>query len=161
MALGDFETWIVSREDLILSKLYWASDSKSELQLRDVKNLLTVDCDMPYLYSRAEDLGVKALFLPEIGFAGRWGFCEVMNDTDPQIAKLVRSRLLERSGAERILMGSRMFDVAKTIMLASFPEGLTEIEIKARLCERLYGDEVDVSAFLQHLRSLQPDPSAE
>ena len=73
-----------------------------------------------------------------------------MNDTDPQIAELVRSRLLERSGAERILMGSRMFDVAKTIMLASFPEGLTEIEIKARLCERLYGDEVDVSAFLQH-----------
>ena len=63
VALGDFETWIVSREDLILSKLYWARDSKSELQLRDVKNLLTVDCDMPYLYSRAEDLGVKALLM--------------------------------------------------------------------------------------------------
>ena len=79
-----------------------------------------------------------------------------MNDTDPQIAELVRRRLLERSGSERILMGSRMFDVAKALVLASFPEGLTEIEIKARLCERLYGDEVDVSAFLQHLRSLQP-----
>ena len=63
VSLGDFETWIVSREDLILSKLYWARDSKSELQLRDVKNLLTVDCDMPYLYSRAEDLGVKALLV--------------------------------------------------------------------------------------------------
>ena len=53
VSLGDFETWIVSREDLILSKLYCARDSKSELQLRDVKNLLMVDCDMPYLYSRA------------------------------------------------------------------------------------------------------------
>jgi hypothetical protein len=84
-----------------------------------------------------------------------------MNDTDPRIAELVRRRLLERSGAERILMGSRMFDVAKAIVLASFPEGLTEIEIKARLCERLYGDEVDVSAFLQHLRSLQPDLNPE
>ena len=82
-----------------------------------------------------------------------------MNDTDPQIAELVRRRLLERSGAERILMGSRMFDVAKAMVLASFPEGLTEIEIKARLCDRLYGDEVDVSAFLKHLRSLQPDSS--
>lgn len=80
-----------------------------------------------------------------------------MNDTDPQIAELVRSRLLERSGAERILMGSRMFDVAKTMILASFPEGLSQIEIKSRLCERLYGDEIDVNAFLQHLRSLQPD----
>ena len=77
-----------------------------------------------------------------------------MNDTDPQIAELVRRRLLERSGAERVLMGSRMFDVAKTMVLASFPEGLTDIEIKARLCERLYGKEVDVSAFRQYLKSL-------
>ena len=78
-----------------------------------------------------------------------------MNDTSPEVAALVRRRLLERSGAERVLMGSQMFDVAKTMILASFPEGLTDIEIKARLCERLYGDEVDVSAFVQHLRSLQ------
>jgi len=78
-----------------------------------------------------------------------------MNDTDPQIAEIVRRRLLELSGAERILMASQMFDVAKAIVLASFPEGLTDIEIKARLCERLYGDEVDVGNFLQHLRSSQ------
>ena len=63
VSLGDFETWIVSREDLILSKLYWARDSKSELQLRDIENLLTVDCDMPYLYSCAEELGVKPLLI--------------------------------------------------------------------------------------------------
>jgi len=78
-----------------------------------------------------------------------------MNDTDPQIAELVRRKLLERSGPERVLMGSRMFDVAKAMVLASFPEGLSEIEVKARLCERFYGDEIDVSAFVEHLRSLQ------
>jgi len=82
-----------------------------------------------------------------------------VNDTDPHIAELVRRRLLERSGAERILMGSRMFEVAKAMVLASFPEGLSEIEIKARLCERLYGDEVDVKAFRQHMRSLRPSKS--
>lgn len=63
VTLGGFDTWIVSREDLILSKLYWARDSKSELQLRDVRNLLTDDCDLPYLYSHAEDLGVTALLM--------------------------------------------------------------------------------------------------
>lgn len=84
-----------------------------------------------------------------------------MNDTDRQIAELVRRRLLERSGAERVLMGSRMFDVAKTMILASFPDGLSEIEIKARLCERLYGDEVDVGAFVNHLKSLQPNSSKQ
>ena len=78
-----------------------------------------------------------------------------MNDTDPHIAELVRRRLLELSGPERILMGSRMFDVAKAIVLASFPEGLSDIEIKARLCERFYGDEIDVSAFVEHLRLVQ------
>jgi hypothetical protein len=48
-----------------------------------------------------------------------------MNDTSREIAALVRRRLLERSGAERVSMGSRMFDVAKTMILASFPDGLT------------------------------------
>lgn len=59
--LGDFETWIVSREDLILSKLFWARDSKSEMQLRDVRNLLSTDCDMEYLRSRAKTLKVDEL----------------------------------------------------------------------------------------------------
>jgi hypothetical protein len=75
-----------------------------------------------------------------------------MNDTSPEIAELVRRKLLERSGAERMLMGSRMFDVAREMALASFPPGLSEIEIKARLCERFYGDEVDVQAFVEHLK---------
>jgi len=76
-----------------------------------------------------------------------------MNDTDPKIAEIVHRMLMERSGAERVLMGSQMFDVAKAMVLASLPEGLSELEIKVRLCERLYGDEVDVEAFRQHLQS--------
>lgn len=67
ITIGDFQTWIVSREDLILSKLFWARRSKSELQLRDVKNLLSPDCDMPYLHSRAELLGVKSLLMEVLG----------------------------------------------------------------------------------------------
>lgn len=83
-----------------------------------------------------------------------------MNDTDPQIARLVRQRLLERSGAERIMMASGMFETAKAIVMASFPPGLTEIEIKQRLVERFYGGEVDVQGFVAHLRALQRGPNA-
>ncbi len=61
ITLLDFQTWIVSREDLILSKLSWAKDSRSEMQLRDVRNLLTPECEMDYIYSRAVTLGVKGL----------------------------------------------------------------------------------------------------
>ena len=61
ISLGNFETWIVSREDLVLSKLVWAKDSRSEIQLRDVRNLLSADCDMDYLRSRAKTLKVDEL----------------------------------------------------------------------------------------------------
>ena len=70
-----------------------------------------------------------------------------MNDTDPKIEQLIRQRLMERSGAERVVMGSRMFDVAKAMILASLPPDLTPLEIKERLCERLYGDEIDLEGF--------------
>lgn len=77
-----------------------------------------------------------------------------MNDTTPAIAAIVRERLLSRSGAERVVMGSRMFDVARTIVLASFPPGLSELETKRRLCERLYGNEVSVDDYVEHLARL-------
>lgn len=80
-----------------------------------------------------------------------------MNDTPPEVEKRYREMLLSRSGAERVLMGSRMFDVARTIVLASFPAELSELEVKRRLCERFYGDEVDVDAFIAHLKTLNPE----
>ena len=78
-----------------------------------------------------------------------------MNDTDPQIAELVRQRLMERTGAERVMMASSMFETAKAMVLASLPTGLSEIETKGLLIERIYGDEVDARAFVKHLRSLE------
>jgi hypothetical protein len=60
--LGDVEAWIVSREDLILSKLVWSRDTQSELQRRDVRLLLdSVDLDRAYLNSWASRLGVDNL----------------------------------------------------------------------------------------------------
>ena len=60
--IEDFETWIVSKEDLILSKLFWAKDSRSELQLRDVKNLVATGCDRAYIQRWTEELGVTSLW---------------------------------------------------------------------------------------------------
>jgi hypothetical protein len=60
--IEDFETWIVSKEDLILSKLFWARDSHSELQLRDVRNLVSTGCDRDYIQQWTEELGVTSLW---------------------------------------------------------------------------------------------------
>jgi len=77
-----------------------------------------------------------------------------VSDTPRDVAELVRNKLLARSGADRVLMGSRMFDVARAMVLASLPGGLSEIDIKARLCKRLYGNDVDVEAFVEHLKNV-------
>ena len=61
--IEDFETWIVSKEDLILSKLYWAKDSRSETQLGDVKNLISTGCDRVYIARWTQALDVANLWL--------------------------------------------------------------------------------------------------
>jgi hypothetical protein len=62
-----------------------------------------------------------------------------MTDTPPEIAEMVRARLMAKTGAERFRMGVEMFDAARRMVLASLPAGLTETERKRRLFERLYG----------------------
>lgn len=56
--IGDMDSFIVSREDLILSKLLWGRDSGSELQLRDVHALAQSSLDREYLNYWAPRLGV-------------------------------------------------------------------------------------------------------
>ena len=63
-----------------------------------------------------------------------------MNDTPPEIAEMVRARLMALSGAERFRMGSQMFDAARRMILASLPADLTAIERKRLLFERIYGE---------------------
>ena len=55
--------WMVSAEDLLLSKLAWAKDSRSELQLGDVRHLIRAQqaLDWAYIERWAETLGVMDL----------------------------------------------------------------------------------------------------
>ena len=64
---------------------------------------------------------------------------EMMTDTSPEIAEMVRQRLMARSGEERFLMGVRMFDAARAMVLASLPAGLSPEELKRQLFQRIYG----------------------
>ena len=62
-----------------------------------------------------------------------------MTDTSPEITELVRQKLMSRAGEERLLMGVRMFDAARDVVLASLPTGLSPEELKRQLFQRLYG----------------------
>ena len=56
--------WFVSPEDLVISKLNWAKDSLSEMQLKDVRNLLeTVDnLDLKYIDKWISQLDLKKVY---------------------------------------------------------------------------------------------------
>ena len=61
VAIEEFSTWIVSKEDLIISKLDWARDSRSELQMGDVRNLLSTGYDEDYVARWTQELGLTDL----------------------------------------------------------------------------------------------------
>lgn len=55
----DFQVWIISKEDLIISKLNWAKTSRSEMQMRDVASILRNGYDQDYVNFWAEKLGIQ------------------------------------------------------------------------------------------------------
>jgi hypothetical protein len=42
--------WMISPEDLVLSKLVWAKDSRSELQFRDVRSIMALQPNLDWRY---------------------------------------------------------------------------------------------------------------
>ena len=55
--------WVISPEDLVLSKLAWAKDSRSELQFRDVRSIIALQpsLDWSYMNRWAQRLTVATL----------------------------------------------------------------------------------------------------
>ncbi len=66
-----------------------------------------------------------------------------MNDTSPAVRELVRAKLMELSGEERMLMGFEMFESARQIVLASLPAGMSEGERRRQLFLRFYSRDFD------------------
>jgi hypothetical protein len=64
VVVDDRNLYLVAPEDLILSKLEWAKDSRSEMQLSDVRNLLKSvrPLNRRYLARWAKVLGIESLY---------------------------------------------------------------------------------------------------
>ena len=71
-----------------------------------------------------------------------------MNDTSPGMARKYRALLLERSGVERLKMGSSMFATARRLVVASLRErdpDASPAEVRRTLFLRFYGADFDES----------------
>ena len=63
--ITDFAVWVVSAEDLIISKLFWASDSVSDIQIRDVTSIVSHQSDKldwEYIDYWVKELGIEHLW---------------------------------------------------------------------------------------------------
>ena len=67
-----------------------------------------------------------------------------MIDTPPEIERIVREKIMARSGEERFIMGAQMFESAMAMAKASLPSGLPVAEQRRRLFKQIYGRELDV-----------------
>jgi hypothetical protein len=66
-------------------------------------------------------------------------------DTSPEVAAMVRERIMKLSAAERFVIGARMFESARAIVLASLPQNISEPERKQMLYERFYGEHLPIA----------------
>jgi hypothetical protein len=63
-SLFDVDVFVISPEGSVVSKLRWAADSGSELQLRDAASVIAGcagELDLDYIRSEAEEAGVTHL----------------------------------------------------------------------------------------------------
>jgi hypothetical protein len=62
--LDETQIWIVAPEDLIISKLCWAKDSRSTTQLNDIRNIFqtTQDLDNEYIQKWVKDLELVDIY---------------------------------------------------------------------------------------------------
>ncbi|HUG40393.1 MAG TPA: hypothetical protein VMM12_07905 [Longimicrobiales bacterium] len=131
ITVAGVRVWIVSKEDLMISKLDWARDSRSEVQLRDVRTWPPRGTIAPTwtIGSSSSDSRTSGRKL-------------MKGDTTPAAARIMRERWLALRPERRLVLAARMFDSARALVLSSFPEGLPEEDLKTRLCARLYGEDL-------------------
>ncbi|HEX6280271.1 MAG TPA: hypothetical protein VFZ49_09705, partial [Pyrinomonadaceae bacterium] len=62
ITIWETDLWSIRRDDLIVSKLFWAKDSRSERQMRDVVTIMMNGFDADYIRTWARSLGVEDLY---------------------------------------------------------------------------------------------------
>jgi hypothetical protein len=60
--IGEVEFWVISKEDLILSKLWWAKDSHSERQFEDVRRLMESGPDAAMIDEEIKTQGLNEVW---------------------------------------------------------------------------------------------------
>ena len=63
-----------------------------------------------------------------------------MQDTTPEFQRMVDEHYSRLTPAERVRIGTEMFDTARLLVEASLPAGLEPAERRRMVAERFYGE---------------------
>jgi len=66
-----------------------------------------------------------------------------MTDTPPEIERMVRDKIMARSGEERFTMGAQMFDSTREMVKASLRRELSQTKQRRLLFKRIYRTEIE------------------
>ncbi|MCC7035166.1 MAG: hypothetical protein IT179_20290 [Acidobacteria bacterium] len=83
-----------------------------------------------------------------------------MNDTPPAVDARVRTLLAARSGSDRVRMACEMFTMARALMVADIRRrdpAISDAELRVRVFERLYGDDLDEGTRARIVANLRGD----
>lgn len=61
-----------------------------------------------------------------------------MNDTTPEVERLLRAHYAGLSGPERVRIAAGMFETARALVFASLPVALDPLERRAEFIRRVY-----------------------
>ena len=64
-----------------------------------------------------------------------------MIDTSFEIQQIFSQKIMRKSGVERLKLGTSMFEAAKKLALASFPDNISDKHRKIMLFKRIYGND--------------------
>jgi hypothetical protein len=77
---------------------------------------------------------------------------DAMKDTDALVAQMVAERHRAMTPGERCAAASSLFDVARSFVEASLPDGLTQRERRLAVARRFYGTELPEAALAAYAR---------
>jgi hypothetical protein len=79
-----------------------------------------------------------------------------MDDTSIKVRKILQKKYSELTGEQRISLGFQSCETAKSIVISSFPKGLTKEEIQIKLFLRYYSNdfsEEEKNKIIQHFKN--------
>lgn len=62
LKINGFEIYVISLEDLIISKLMWARESYSEVQLNDIRSLMKNVINKDYVFKKVSELNLNDIY---------------------------------------------------------------------------------------------------